>query len=56
LLQLDPQGIARMQVADMSDAALGEVGMDMPVALLVGFGQSMARDGAADADVIQLFW
>ena len=36
------------------DEALGEVGVDAPIALFVGIGQGAARHGAPDAHVVEL--
>ena len=37
----------------MGDEDLSKVGVDAPVAFLVGLGQSVACDGATNADVVE---
>ena len=43
LLQSDTQGVARVQGACAADEDAGEIGVDAPVAVLVGLGQGVAR-------------
>jgi hypothetical protein len=52
-LQSDAQGVAGIELPGTSNEDSGEVGVDAPVAVLVGFGQGVARDVAANACVIQ---
>ena len=54
LFQIDAQGVARIEFAGPGNEDGGEVGVDAPVAILIGFGQRVACDLAANADVIQL--
>ena len=46
LVQLDAEGLGRVERAGRRDQPLGEVGSDPPVAHLVGVGQRVPRDRA----------
>ena len=52
--EIDAKSVIDVERARDTDQALREVGMDAPVALLVGVGQGAARDMAPDAHVIEL--
>ncbi len=52
LLQFDPEGLGGIERARRRDQPLGEVGIDPPVAHLVGMGQGVAGDGAPEAHVV----
>ena len=54
VLQLDPEGLGRVQGPSGGDQPLGEVGGDPPVPGLVGMGQRVPRDHAPEAHVVQL--
>jgi hypothetical protein len=51
--QLDPKIVVAVQGPRFTDEPLCEIGIDPPVAPLVGVGQGAARDGAANAGMIQ---
>ena len=53
LLQIDGEPILSVEFARLGNEDVSEVGIDAPVALLVGFGQSVACDRAAKAQVIK---
>jgi hypothetical protein len=52
--EIDAEAVVRVQAPGGGDQGLGEVGVDAPVASLVGVGQCVARHLAADAHVIEL--
>ena len=54
LFQFHRKGIVRIQVPCGTDQYLGEVGVDSPVAVLVGVGQRVPGDPSPDAHVVQL--
>ncbi len=51
--QVDRERVVDVEVARRPNEALREVGVDAPVARLVGVGQRRPRDARADADVIE---
>jgi hypothetical protein len=54
LLQFHCKRIVEVQPSGGPDQDLGEVGVDVPVAVLVGLGQGGSGDPSPDAHVIQL--
>src|SRR5208337_3558175 len=54
LVQFHPERLVLIEEAGLRDEQAGKIGVDAPVALLVGVGQGVARDGAAKAHVIKL--
>ena len=52
--QFDPEALGLVELARLSDQALGELGPDTPIARLVGIGQRLALDGQSKAHVIQI--
>ena len=54
LFQFHSEGIVGIQIPGDPDQDLGEVGVDSPVAVLVGMGQRVPGDPSPDAPVIQL--
>src|SRR3974377_654801 len=54
LLQLDAERIVDVQMAGGANQSLSEVGIDAPVALLVGGGQSAPRRPTVKAHVVKL--
>lgn len=54
LLQFHSKGVVDVQVPGRPDQYLGEVGVDTPVAVLVGLGQGGSGDPSPDAHVVQL--
>lgn len=52
--QLNPEGLGRVQAPGGGDQPLGKVGVDPPVAHLVGMGQRVAGDDAPEAQVVEL--
>ena len=54
VLQLDPEGLGRIELAGCRNHPLGEVGVDPPVAHLFGMGQGVAGDHAPEAHVVKL--
>src|SRR5208282_1991220 len=54
LVQFHPERFVLIEAAGLGDEQAGKVGVDAPVALLVGVGQGVARDGAPKAHVIKL--
>lgn len=52
--QLAPERLVGVKVLGDGDESLREVGVDLPVAPLVGIGQGAARDAGPDAHVVQL--
>ena len=53
LIQLYAEGFAGVKLPGMTDQDLGKVGIDAPVADLIGVRQSIAGDFSADAHVIE---
>src|ERR1044072_8938642 len=53
LLEIDAQGIAGIEFSGTSNQDGGEIGVDAPVPVLVGLGQSVAGNIAANAHVVQ---
>lgn len=54
VVELDSEGIALIERTCFLDQDLSKLGIDAPVAHLIGVGQSVARDSAANAHVIKL--
>ncbi len=52
--QLEPKGVGRVEWAGGGDESLCEVGVDPPVAHLVGMGEGVARDHAPEPHVVEL--
>ena len=52
--QIQPEGIVGIQPPCRADQALREVGIDAPIAPRVGIGQRVARDLAANAEMVEL--
>jgi hypothetical protein len=55
MLQLNAEVVGLIQPPRPSDQDLSEVGVDPPVAMLVGIGQSAPSDDAAKASVVEFF-
>jgi hypothetical protein len=55
MLQLNAEVVGLIQSPRLSDQNLSEVGVDPPVAMLVGIGQSAPSDNAAKAGVVEFF-
>src|SRR5208282_5128165 len=55
LVQFHPERFVLIEGAGLRDEQAGEIGVDAPVALLVGVGQGVARDGTPKAHVIKLW-
>ena len=53
LIQLDGETIVSIEFASMGNEDVREVGIDSPVAILIGFGQRVACDGSSKAKVIE---
>ena len=56
LIQFDSQGIVDIQRASLGNEPLRKIGLDPPIAVLVGFGQGGARHSAPDSHVIEFAW
>ena len=54
LFQSHPKGFVEIQSAGSGDQNLGQVGVDAPVAFLVGSGQRIASDRGTESAVIEL--
>ena len=54
LIQLHTELLVGVEAAGLANQHLSEIGVDAPIANLIGIGQGIARDPAADAQVIQL--
>jgi hypothetical protein len=54
LVEIDAEAVIDVEASGDADQGLGEVGMDAPVALLVGVGQGAARHIAPDTHVVEL--
>jgi hypothetical protein len=54
VFQIDSKGLVGIQPSCHRDQPLGKVAVDAPVASCVGVGKSVARHGAADAQVVEL--
>lgn len=54
VLELDAEVLLRIQSASGVNQRLGEVGVDAPVAHLIGIGERVTGDGGAKAHVIEL--
>jgi len=53
-VKIEPQAVADVEPSGLSDQPLSEVGMDAPVACLVGVRQRRAPHGLAKAHVVEL--
>ena len=53
LIQLDREPIVRIEFARLGDEDVREIGIDAPVAIPIGLGQSIACDGATKAEMIE---
>ena len=53
LIQLDSKGFLGIEPACLRDQEMGEIGINAPVALLIGLGQGIACDRTAKAQVIK---
>ena len=53
LVQLDAKVLVGIQPSGLGNEHLGEVGIDAPVAILVGVGECAAGDSCTDAHVIE---
>ena len=53
LIQLDREPILSIEFARVGDENVREIGIDSPVALLIGLGQSIACDRTAKAEMIE---
>src|SRR5690606_33908996 len=54
VVQFQAQRVGGIKFASSVDQPLGEVGVDPPIALLVGIGQSSSSDALAQSHVIKL--
>ncbi len=54
IFQIDAKGFGGIETAGDGNERLGKVGVDAPVAALVGIGQGAARYSALDAHVVEL--
>ena len=54
MVEFEPERFALIKRTCFLDQDLSEVGVDAPIAHLIGVGQSIARDGAANSHVIEL--
>src|SRR6266849_4438366 len=54
LLQFDTERFLHRQTPGDADQALGEIGVDAPVAHSIGMGQRIARHGRTNSEVIEL--
>ena len=54
VVEFDAEVLVQVELARGVDQGLGEVGVDAPVPRLVGVGQCVARDRAANAHVVEL--
>jgi len=54
ICEFESEGFALVEGTCLLNQDLSEVGVDTPVAYLIGIGQSVARDGAANSHVIEL--
>ena len=43
-----------VELSGLANEDLGEIGVDLPGTYLIGMGESVARDPAADAHVVEL--
>ena len=53
MFEFEAEVLVEIELPGGMEEGLGEVGIDVPVAGLVGVGQGVARDGAAKAQVIE---
>lgn len=53
LIQLDSEPILRIEFARVGNEDVREIGIDVPVAILIGLGQSIASDRATKAQMIE---
>ena len=54
LIELCCERFFGVEVSGLTDEELGEIGVDLPRAHLIGVGESVAGDPAADAHVAEL--
>jgi hypothetical protein len=54
LFQFEAQGIAGVKLSGLCDEDASEIGVDAPIAVLIGLGQGVASDVPSEACVIQL--
>ena len=54
LIQMHTELVVGVEAAGLANQHLSEIGVEAPIANLIGIGQGIARDPAADAQVIQL--
>src|SRR5437899_3366394 len=53
-LQIDGEGLQRIQAPGDADQALGKIGIDAPVARGIGMGQRVASHGRTNPEMIKL--
>ena len=53
LIQVDGEAIVRIEFACIGNEDVREIGINAPVAILIGFGQSIASDYAAKAQMVK---
>jgi len=53
LIELCCKGFLGVELSGLADEELGEIGVNLPGAHLIGMGESVARDPAADAHVVE---
>src|SRR5215472_9922236 len=53
-LQIDAEGLLRIQRSGDADQALGKIGIDAPVAYRVGIGQGIASHRRTNPEMIEL--
>lgn len=53
LVEFETERVVGIKSSGMTDEGVSQVGIDMPIALFVGFGQRGTRDAASESDVIQ---
>jgi len=54
VVEVDAEGFGSIEATGDADQRLSEVGVNAPIATLVGIGQSTARDSAPDTHVVEL--
>ena len=52
-MELCCKGFLGVELSGLADEELSEIGVDLPRTYLIGMGESVARDPAADAHVVE---
>src|SRR5919108_3015774 len=56
LIEFESEGLLSVEVSRSLDKHMGKIGIDSPVANLIGIGQSVPRNLTANAHMVELGW